>query len=59
MNMHVARIMESCEVEQTVAEKIEATMAALGLRFSECSEEEFDSTAMECLMIIESGVELV
>lgn len=59
MNMHVARIMEACEVDQSVAQKIEAAMSALGLRFSECSDQEFDATAMEVAFMIESGIELV
>lgn len=57
--LYIFEIQKRFNCTYEYAEKIVDTMAALGLNFSECSQEQFDATADECFNLIENGFELV
>ena len=59
INMHIQRIMDSLEVDLETANKIENAMAGMGFRFSQATDQEFDSTAFEVNSWIEAGLEVV
>jgi len=57
--LYIFEIQKRFNCTYEYAEKIVNNMAALGLNFSECSQEQFDAIADETFQLVESGFTLV